>query len=415
MLRRLLSPIWACALFAGLHVFFGGGTSWAAEWAGREVERDGVRYVINPSAPLESPVTLATTEVWRVSSEKNDDVLFSMVNDVARDGEGNSYLLDSQLSQVHVISPDGRHLRSISREGEGPGESRAPDDVLLFSDGTVCVIQTMPGRVVLLTPDGGPAGDHPLPRGIDGAPLYVHEGAVVDDNLVLKISEFMQRETSIALKTSFVKIDANGNVVTTFWEQQREQDLAKITFDEKADAEWVWAAGIDGRFYINNEWDEYSIHVVDAHGTREHVIARDFEHRKRTARELESINGDKDAGRISPDTKVSETSRDVVDILPREDGTLWVLSSRGENDVPDGTIAAFDQFDASGRFTREVTLSGPYRHGKDVFQVVGDYVYVVTNTGEWAGETADDEEVEVICLFAGERGNNESRTLSREE
>ena len=34
----------------------------------------------------------------------------------------NVYLLDHHLKQVEVISPDGEHLLTLSREGDGPGE-----------------------------------------------------------------------------------------------------------------------------------------------------------------------------------------------------------------------------------------------------------------------------------------------------
>ena len=55
------------------------------------------------------------------------------------DDDGNIYLLDSQLSEVKVFSPDGEPLKTLSREGDGPGEFRAlssvhvlPGDTLLL-------------------------------------------------------------------------------------------------------------------------------------------------------------------------------------------------------------------------------------------------------------------------------------------
>ena len=46
--------------------------------------------------------------------------------DVARSvivGEdGNIYLLDGQLSEIQVFAPDGEHVDTLGRQGEGPGE-----------------------------------------------------------------------------------------------------------------------------------------------------------------------------------------------------------------------------------------------------------------------------------------------------
>lgn len=380
--------------------------SYAGQWKGREDKKDGKIHVINPNTPVESAVTYKTGENWRRGGE-DDDVVFGLIYDVVRDGEGRSYLLDSQLSQVHVIAPDGEYLRSIGREGEGPGEFRRPSGIMLFSDGTVCVMQYMPGRAVLLTPDGEAAGEHTLPRGPDGSHAFLSGGSMANDQLILYLQQFIRAETSFGLQTLFVRIDPAGEILATYWELLQEQDLSKITFDEKTDGSPVWAASPDGRFFINNNWDTYAIEVVAGDGSPQHVIEREYEHRIRTPRDLELVDGRKEAGEIADATKVSETSRDLVRFQPRGDGTLWVLSSRGEQDVPDGVIATFDVFDKKGRFVRQATVQGSFRVGIDVFYVVDDYVFVVTNAGEAADlNPADAEEaadpMEVICLRLAE-------------
>ena len=43
----------------------------------------------------------------------------------------------------------------------------------------------------------------------------------------------------------------------------------------------------------------------------------------------------------------------------RDDGTLWVLTSRGTQGLDDGTLAIYDVFDKKGRFQQQVTLEGP--------------------------------------------------------
>ena len=127
----------------------------------------------------------------------------------------------------------------------------------------------------------------------------------------------------------------------------------------------------------------------------------------RTPGDLALVDQRKQKREIAPDTKIAKHSRDLSRFVPREDRTLWVLSSRGEKDVTDGEIATFDVFDRRGRFVRQITIQGPFRPGIDVFHVVGDRVFVVTNAGDAAGLNPNDSEgatdpMEVVCLRMSE-------------
>lgn len=386
------------------------GVSKAGEWTGREIEREGVRHVLNPATAVEPAVTCTPAEIWQVGGGDEGEVLFGPINDVARNAAGVSFLLDSQLATVHVISPDGEYLRSIGREGEGPGEFRWASDIMLLADGTVCVLQSMPARAVMLTPEGKAAGDLPLPRGKDGSYAYLNGGSISKGELVLYLAEFIERETSIGLQTYFVRTDQQGAITATYWKLLQEQDLAKVTFDEKGDAPPVWAVAEDGRFFINNNWDAYEVEVVSADGTPVHVIEREYEPLLRDSRDIARTDSLKRKGEMPVENKVSETHRAVANLFPRGNGDMWVLSSRGERDIRAGIVGVFDVFDRRGRFMRQVTVHGPYVPGRDGFFLVGDFVYAVTNIGEFAGsETfssageneANAGEISVTCLKLG--------------
>ncbi|MEM7417854.1 MAG: 6-bladed beta-propeller [Gemmatimonadota bacterium] len=47
---------------------------------------------------------------------------FSQVAWITEDVDGNIFILDYPAQDIRVFSPDGEHLRTISRPGEGPGE-----------------------------------------------------------------------------------------------------------------------------------------------------------------------------------------------------------------------------------------------------------------------------------------------------
>lgn len=394
-----MSRAWGIVILAAITLCLPAPDAQPATWQGKIVERDGVRHVLNPATPIESKQRLETEEAWRLESE--GDALFGTIGTVVRNARGMTFLLDLQLDEVHVVGPGGRYLGAIGRPGEGPGEFRMSSGVALLNDTTLCVTQVVPARAVLMTVEGRALGDHALPP--DLGTTYLNGCASVGGRLALKLAQLVQRETSVGLRTEFAVIDAGGAITTTYWERLQTADFANIEFDEKEDSEPVWAFGEDGRFYLADDWDAYAIRVVSPEGNIVHVIERAYEHRPRVNAELDQIKDAMSKGEISPDTKVADTSPDVARIVPRGDGSVWVLSSRGEMEVPSGAIAVFDVFDNSGRFVREVEVAGSFVPGRDAFRMAGDCVFVVTNAGQLAG--MDDEEApdahygsDVICL-----------------
>ncbi len=372
-----------CALNAG-----------ASEVANKDrvVMRDGVKHVVNPGVGSEPARVLKTTELWRRGGS-DDDIVFGTIGAVTRDRRGNTYLLDVQLCEIRVMSPDGRHIATLGRQGEGPAEFQYASGVAILSDSVVCVTQVMPARIVRMTVGGRAMGDHPLSSNLIAG--YINGCDDVGGRLAVKTGQMVHGDTSVGLRTTFVTLDAEGKVVTTYWERFQKADFANIQFDEKADAEPVWAFGADGRLYVNDDWDRYEIAVIGTDGKLQHVVECAYEHRRRPSRELEAIENQKRAGEVHPDTKVSATSRDIVRLFPRDDGTLWVLSSRGELDAPAGAVATFDQFDQDGASVCSVTVQGPRRQAHDDFYLIDNLVFVVTGGDD---EGAGEGDVEVVCL-----------------
>ena len=76
--------------------------------------------------------TVGLTELWRIGGDTDDDAeFFGVLSQITTDEAGNVYLLDRQLTEVKVFSPDGEYLNTIGREGEGPGEFRRPSDLFI--------------------------------------------------------------------------------------------------------------------------------------------------------------------------------------------------------------------------------------------------------------------------------------------
>lgn len=112
--------------------------------------------VTNPAKAPNGQETIELKELWRVGGYDDEEVLFGVITDIIAGPNGNFYMLDSQLNEVQVYSPDGAYQRTIGREGEGPGEFRMAFNIVLLPNGNIGVLQAFPSKIVTLTPGGIP-------------------------------------------------------------------------------------------------------------------------------------------------------------------------------------------------------------------------------------------------------------------
>jgi len=73
----------------------------------------------------------------------------------------------------------------------------------------------------------------------------------------------------------------------------------------------------------------------------------------------------------------SDTDRDIQALFARPEGVLWVLSSRGAFDTPDGVLVSVDEFDAAGRYVRQVSILGEGNFQDDGLQLHGDRLFIL--------------------------------------
>jgi hypothetical protein len=399
-------------------VFFAVTTQPAAagDWKGQEVDQAGELHMLNPAEGLESATSVELQEMWRLGGDSDDDEeFFGVIARITTDEQGNVYVLDSQLTEVKIYDATGAYLNSIGREGEGPGEFRRPNDMFLTPDGDVGVMQSVPGKIVLLTGEGDPAGDFPLPTPEGGGFQMLRGGKLAGGSLILARQLQSFEEGVVTQTVSLDQIDMAGNITNTLVSNTRVLELANLVIDEKRFFSFEqggrWDVGTDGRVYVLNSYLDYTIHVYNPDGSLDRVIERDYARRKRTAEELERIENIWSAFlRQAPNAKtdIGEYDYDIQSIHPRDDGSLWVLTSRGSRDLDDGTIGVFDVFDDKGRYVREVTLKGQGDPQDDGYFFVGDRLYVVTGfldavLAQQGGadgveeEEEDEMPMEIIC------------------
>ncbi len=335
-------------------------------------ERAGVPCVSNPATPRDGTRTVALNELWRFSSEDDNELLFGRVQDVLADETGNFYLLDRQLAQVHVFSPDGRYLRSLSHEGDGPGETRNPTSILLLPSGALGIVQAFPARIVTLDLENRPLS--PIELRPPGAELGTNRFALCvrsrGGTLAYAGRTLGTRPDDPSPRDLLVTCDLDG----------REQAvvLQKESADVMSTHKWIeteeyfvgrrgWTIGPEGNIYAAPERDIYAVHVFAPDGKRLRIFERDYVARLRNEAEKADmgIQMEADGQEIPVDNVIADRDPAITRIHVTADGETWVLHSLSTQDLPDGILQRHDVFDREGRYIREVALSWPERRNEN--------------------------------------------------
>lgn len=405
----------------GLHLFlilvaFSGA---AQALAGEITLIDGVPHVMNGAEPASGRHRVQLEEVWRIGGE-DDDVFFGLIGKVCSDEQGNIYILDSQMCQVHVYSPDGHSLGILFREGEGPGEVSRPRSVAVLGDGTVGVIQEFPGRMVRVDRDNNPAPEVNLFQSEAAGNIALDGCYAGGPTLVFSGTRIHQAVNNVQKRSTFLAIySLDGSEQAILVENPSQRDYNNLVFAEKNEMPsyyWANCVGPDGRVYTAPRRDQYAIEVYSPSGTLDRVIKREYQHCRRSPAEKKRLYDSLDSLlRALPmpySIVIEDYDYDIMalqgGVRVRSDGTLWVLPSRGVHDQADGVMLTFDVFDPDGHFQKQVSMQCDHDGLWDGFFFAGeDRAVVVTRQveaiaaqyGDGASVLPEEEgsAMEVIC------------------
>jgi hypothetical protein len=114
-----------------------------AGWKGTIEEKDGVIIVKNPLEPMVGVDAISLEEDLLIGGGQPKDIpSFSLITNLDVDQRGQIYVLDNRESCLYIFDNSGEHLKTIGREGQGPGELQRPNR-MYFSPQNEIVIQDM--------------------------------------------------------------------------------------------------------------------------------------------------------------------------------------------------------------------------------------------------------------------------------
>ncbi|MDX2474095.1 MAG: hypothetical protein QNL91_10340 [Candidatus Krumholzibacteria bacterium] len=398
-------------------ILLGLGLAVATAVAGETSQVDGHTVVRNtePALPM---LELELEELWRRGGE-SDEVMIGLPVEALADDEGRVYLADQQLCQVHVFGPDGEFIKTLSREGDGPGEVRGPVDMVRLPDGSIGLAEFFPGKITKVTFDDLPAGEImvDVSGGEIGGFTMQTMAASAGNHLVVAGSRSLPQEKFTERTHFLAAIDQEGNQTVRYMEQvsriQRPHSVVHEN-DFLPSFPLASALGPDGRVYTPRDRENYAINVFLADGTLDRVIERpDFTTWTRNKLDTRRVRTlfESWAG-ANPDTwprfDLKKTDRAINTLHIDGQGRLWVQHSRSNRDLPDDNFLSLDLYDAQGNWQREVRLVCEGSSVSDGFRFLGDgrilliKGFVVARLACLGSGTAtlgedETETIEVIC------------------
>jgi hypothetical protein len=387
-----------------------------ATMAGEVTVVDGVTHVSNPAEPPGGVVDLELEELWRRGGE-DDDVLFGVIIQALVDDEGNVYLLDGQLSEVQVFSPDGEFLKTLSREGDGPGEVRQPFDMLWMPDGSLGLVQSFPGKIIQITTDDTPAGTFQK-KGEEGAIIAVVEAEGGGGNLVMGGVD-VEITQGGQIRHMFISgFDVEGNETAQYVAYDVTWDFSDFVLRESEQYFMLfgrWDVTDDGSVITAVNHEDYELLFHNADGTLQRVATREHEPLKRDEEGYQLLRsmmeGMKRMFPFPVETEYRDTESPVNLLFVHPGGEIWVQPMRGVRDQPEGVLAVYDVFSAEGHFLRQVRVSCPgdgltdgiVFASEDRLLVIHDLLDAMSGLFGGSGEETDEEAapVEVVCYKIG--------------
>ncbi len=133
------------------------GLAASAAFAQKIETEDGIRIIHNPKSGKwgnSTPISLEASDAIGQLEAVDENLAFYMPADIAFDGEGNIYVLDSGNQRVQKFTADGTYLSTLGRKGQGPGEYAFPGSLEVTADGTLYVSDSGNQRIQVSSPDG---------------------------------------------------------------------------------------------------------------------------------------------------------------------------------------------------------------------------------------------------------------------
>jgi hypothetical protein len=363
--------------------------------------------IVRSEGPAWTPET-----AWRLSDEPavvigvvdgpDRDQLFDVV-DAARFPDGRIVVGNRGSSELKIFDARGEHLRTLGRDGEGPGEFRMLASVHAAAGDSVFVWDQRDQRLSVFSAESGfvrslgltTAGEGSLPR---------FDARFADGTILSRQQTFVSPEIEDASvqgsAATYMRYSADGAPMDTIGTFRGTRSLLKF-FDSGGGLsvltipyEPATRITVSGNAVYEGDGEDYEIRRYRADGTLDRILRRPFASRPVT-HEMMRAHFEDEYARFEDQPDYFDSVREGYEAMP--------LAER---------LAAFDRLHVGADgvvWTRNYPLPGEAMHTWSIFDAAGVWlgevdvpatvtVYEV-GPGFLLGLQLDDLEVERVVLF----------------
>lgn len=337
---------------------------------------EGVTMVVDTVEGVEVRETRGAPERWELEPafqvgelEGSDGGLgpevFQSVASLALEEDGTLWVADGGAGgaqDIRVFDPEGAHLRTVGRQGQGPGEFQRLHSLAWVGSDTLAALDPGNGRIGLLDREGEWLGQWRYGEGITGpAQTLRFYPAARDEPYVYHVAwgeatggEIVRSFAPIppdALRDTLAVPDEDSPEATAVV-CESEQIIRSFTIH--ASGRWLDQPLSGGR--LARAWSpEYQVEIRDSNGDVVHVLRREHDPAPVDPEAWEEamagyfdFREEHGASGCDPaDPRPSDHRPALRAILTDEDGRLWL-------EVEDAQGRRFDVYDRDGDLVAEV-------------------------------------------------------------
>ena len=326
---------------------------------------DGIEYVHNTGTPLHPDKSVTFEKELSVGGEEYEMLSRPMWFIVDR--EGSIYISDSQDQAIKVFDKNGEYVRSIGRQGEGPGEFSYLGSQTFLPDGKLLAMDSMSMRLNLFDPEGTYlASYHWTHR--PGRLQYATDSACV-----MTVYTFQEGKDPLSGRKLFVKkFDFEGEEIFSFGEFKTEE--GKVHTESRSGGGGVallislpyaphsiFAADPVRQYLYHCVNNEYMIEVFDKDGKVIRRFDRPYEPLSFTSEDAKKFRSRYDdstmeglkkmvQGMSMPSVKTITSQMCVDDV-----GNLWIETYE-QREEEEKVFTAYDIYNPDGYYEAKVWI-----------------------------------------------------------
>ena len=340
---------------------------------------DGVEVVENPEKPKTPkgiPTKVILKEDFKIGDSEAEEEMIAQVTFFVVDENGSIYALDWKANNIKVFDKSGKFVRTIAKQGQGPGEINFPSGLLITSKNELLVEDAGNRRLAYFTLEGE------FLRNVSVADKTSLTNLVMDNKGNYLGRQFIVEEGTMSFEIR--KFDKDLNSLFT---------IEKIPFNLRDplkdkinvfDFVQIYLFDSKGQIYYGNP-KEYEIQIFSPEGKLKRKITKKFKSENITEKDIEEI-----LDRI-PDTGFGVRERmdfpkefPAYEAFTMDEEERLIVRSYKKADEEDHVY--LDVFDAEGKYiARFPSKVNPrlWKNGKmyaieetdEGFQVIKRYSY----------------------------------------